>query len=310
MRGAPPPPIAPSHVQTPAAMRCASHRCFAHAALELRVSFRRTDTARVKSARTDARAGAAALVSLSAIRAVALSADALRWSGGQPALLSRGRSGCSGPRRSSSRCVSASLTTYPPPPHTHTHAPCPVRRSRSRWRSFGHARAVEQWNGRSRRARLIRAARSRAHAARAVERGAAGARELGSGAWVCAPITHGGCSGRLLGRCDYPWYLASAVPHTTYSMAPIHPAWPVSEGTVSRAARLAPRHAMVSLSGNGPSCRTGQSVRQTDYSRGARAERTRRRRADTSTRTLHSSDRHRMNSPQYPRVPTVPRAPN
>jgi hypothetical protein len=45
------------------------------------------------------------------------------------------------------------------------------------------------------------------------------------------------------------WYLASAVPHTTYSMAPIHPAWPTSEGTVSRAARLAPRHAMVSLSG-------------------------------------------------------------
>ncbi len=37
------------------------------------------------------------------------------------------------------------------------------------------------------------------------------------------------------------WYLASAVPHTTYSMAPIHPAWPVSEGTVSCAARLAPR---------------------------------------------------------------------
>jgi hypothetical protein len=121
-----------------------------------------------------------------------------------------GRSGCSGPRRSSSRCVSASLTTYPsppcPPPLTHTHAPCPVRRSRSRWRSFGHARAVEQWNGRSRRARLIRAARSRAHAAGAVERGAAGARELGGGAWVCAPVTHGGRSGRLLGRCDYPTY--------------------------------------------------------------------------------------------------------
>jgi hypothetical protein len=74
--------------------------------------------------------------------------------------------------------------------------------------------------------------------------------------------------------------------------------------------RLAPRQPWYPFPAlNGPACRTGQPVRQTDYSRGARAERTRRRRADTSTRTLHSSDRNRMNSPQYPRVPTVPRVP-